>query len=338
MGKTMFVLQKHPPLMHKTLLPLLFLATFATAQSPENLAADLPFFEKTADTYQLWLDGCGLGSALRVQEVGLQGDTALVLFLGFQTEDVDSVRAIWAQLRADFAQKMDGEALETVLFEKMGWYFAVSADQSRLYLRDSYRTASAKCWEARVLPKEGRPVFQLRPMECKSQDFEVKIKPSDLPGLAPAAQVDFKNTMGKSAVFKKLENWAVPRFSKPQPDGGWSHIQFTGDGEDLVFDVDELRQEVLSEEDESWLCQFICQCRTCIKRERMRVKISYETLNFETGEFRLKVNVDAAYASGVIRPREGGWHDLDLESDKKAMLKKYGERLMFEMKSVLSRP
>lgn len=318
----------------------LFQSTFLPAQ--DNLAASQPFFQEAAHTYQQWLNGCGLGPAIQVRTAEVKNDTMLVVFLGFQVADPDSAKAVWLRLRQDFAQKTGGDSLETRLFDKAVWYFETTPRQTRLYLRDNYAGPKSLCWEARVVPsgRNGRPVFQEKNMDCgfKSQDFPVSIGPQDLSGLRPPASADFKKTMSKKAVFEKLRPWLVQRYQKAQPDGGWSHIKFTDEWQTLKFEVDDLRREVISTASSSWLCEVLCQCATCLPYERMEVVIKYEPSDEPGGAFSLSANIAAKYGSGIWKPQGGGWHDLDDEPAKKALLKSYGELLMADIKRMLLQP
>lgn len=322
---------------------LLFLISFPLSLSAQqNLSASQPFFNKAAHAYQKWLDGCGLGPALQVRSAEVKNDTLLVVFLGFQAADPDSARAVWNQLRADFARKTGGDTLENRLFEKVAWYFEVPPRLARLYLRDSYTGPKALCWEARVVPgnKNSRPVFQQKDLDCgfKSQEFNVHIGSQDLPGLRPPSAADFQKKMDKKTVFSRLKPWLSTRYQKPQPDGGWSHIRFTDEWQTLKFEVDDLRREVISDASSSWLCEVLCQCATCLPYEKLEVVIKYEMPDPAAGGFSLSATISAKYGSGIWKPRGGGWHDLDDEPAKKALLKTYGELLMVDLKRFLLQP
>lgn len=322
---------------------LLFLFFGFQLHAQENLTPSDPFFQNTGlPAYQKWLDGAGLGHALKAQSAEIKNDTMLVLFLGFNTADADTAKALWLRLRADFAQKTGGDTLENVLFEKVAWYFEVPPRQARLYLSDNQAGAKAHCWEARMVPsaKSVSPVFQERSYDCgfKSQDFPVNISPQDLGGMRAPSMVAFKQKMTKKAVFEKLKPWLVQRFQKPQPDGGWSHIKFTDEWQSLKFEVDDLRKEVIDNATSSWLCEALCQCRTCLPYEKLEVCIKYELNEEASGAFSLSATIAAKYGSGIWKPRGGGWHDLDDEPAKKELLKKYGEIFMTDIKRFLLQP
>ncbi|MBL7827807.1 MAG: hypothetical protein JNJ57_14345 [Saprospiraceae bacterium] len=330
--------------MNIRLLLLLFLVFAHHAHAQESLASSDPFFQNTGlPAYQKWLDGAGLGRALRAQSAEVKNDTMLALFLGFNTTDADTAKALWLRLRADFAKKTGGDVLETVLFEKIAWYFEVPPRQARLYLNDNQTGAKARCWEARMVPsaKGFAPVFQERTYDCgfKHQDFPVVIGPQDLGGMRAPNSAAFKQKMLKKAVFESLKPWLVQRFQKPQPDGGWSHIIFTDEWQSLKFEVDDLRKEVINNATSSWLCEALCQCRTCLPYEKLEVCIKYEAEDENSGAFKLNANISAKYGSGIWKPRGGGWHDLDDEPAKKELLKQYGELLMADIKRfLLSKP
>ncbi|HPI08865.1 MAG TPA: hypothetical protein PLM41_20870 [Saprospiraceae bacterium] len=320
---------------------ILFLKTGALC-AQESLASAQPFFDGALQTYQKWLDGCGLGPALQVRSAEVKNDTLLVVFMGFQVADPDSARAVWERLRIDFARRTGGDSLETRLFEKIAWYFEVPPEQARLYLRDSYTGPKALCWEARVLPGGAKkaPLFQQKTLDCgfKSQEFQVNIGPQDLPGLRAIPATEFQKRMTKRAVFDKLKPWLTTRYQKKQPDGGWSHILFTDEWQNLKFEVDDLRREVISDASSSWLCEVLCQCATCLPYERMEAVIKYEPLEDRSGGFNITATISAKYGSGIWKPRGGGWHDLDDEPAKKALLKSYGELLMSDIKRYLLQP
>ncbi len=328
--------------MKKPMLLLLCCLCCSLAPAQESLSTSQPFFQDALHTYQKWLDASGLGPALQARSVEVKNDTLLVLFLGFQVADPDSARAIWDQLRLDFTRKTRGDTLEYQLFEKISWYFEVPPRQVRLYLRDSYTGPKALCWEARVLPanRNGKPVYQEKNIDCgfKSQDFSVSIGAQELSGLRAPSAAQLQKRLSKKAVFEKLKPWLTQRYQKPQPDGGWSHIKFTDEWQTLKFEVDDLRREVISTASSSWLCEVLCQCATCLPYERLEVVLKYEPADDATGAFLLSANIAAKYGSGIWKPRGGGWHDLDDEPAKKALLKSYGELLMTDIKRFLLQP
>ena len=328
--------------MKRPILSLLLALCFTPAQAQESLTSSQAFFQDALHSYQKWLDGCGLGPALQARSVEVKNDTLLVLFVGFQVADPDSAKAVWDRLRFDFAERTQGDTLEVRLFEKIGWYFEVPSRQARLYLRDSYIGPKALCWEARVVPADrgGRPLFQEKNIDCgfKSQDFPVSIVAQELSGLREPTAAEFKKQLSKKVVFSKLKPWLVRRYQKSQLDGGWSHIKFTDEWQNLKFEVDDLRREVISTASSSWLCEVLCNCATCLPFEKLEVVIKYEVADEYTGAFTLTATIAAKYGSGIWKPREGGWHDLDDEPAKKALLKSYGELLMADIKRFLLQP
>lgn len=322
-------------------LSLLLFTSLCHGYAQENLNKSVPFFEKTVSKYQHWLDGSDLGPAIHVHSVEVKNDTLLVVFLRFQASDPDSAKAVWLQLQADYLKKTDGDTLVDLLLDKVAWYFEVPRHQVRIYLSDNNRGPKALCWEARVMPGLEHGAFlQEKNYECgfKSQDFPVSIGPQDLNGLSRPSKADFQKKMDKKAVFQRLEPWLVERFQKQQLDSGWSHIKFLDRWNTLKFEVTDLRKTVIDTDESSWLCEVLCGCATCQPNERLEVVLKYQPLDDGTGGFELAATISAMYGSGIWKPREGGWHDLDNEPAKKALLRKYGEQLMFDIKTYLVRP
>lgn len=315
-----------------------FFAWPASAQTPVPGNAD--FYEAARMKYQKWLDGVGIGKGLNAFSYEIRNDTLLLLFVGCRMGP-DSAKAYWDRLSVDYAASAKGEALSAAMFEKIGWYFELPGRRTRLYLTDNDKALPSRCWEARVLPPRGAggaPVYEEKKYDCgfKSQDFPVVVGPQDMSGARLPAVAEFTKKMDKKAVFQRLKPWLVARFQKPQPDGGWSHIRFSDEWNTLRFEITDLRKEVIDNAESGWLCEVLCRCRTCLPVERIDIKITYTALNDGTGGFELNATVSAMYGSGVFKPGEGGWHDLDDEPAKKALLKKYGERLMYDIKVFLA--
>ena len=185
-----------------------------------------------------------------------------------------------------------------------------------------------------------RAFFQEKNYECgfKSQDFPVSIGPQDLSGLSRPTKADIQKKLDKKAVFQRLEPWLTARFQQPQIDGRLSHIKFLDRWTTLKFEVTDLRKTVIDTDESSWLCEVLCHCNSCQPRERLEVVLKYTPAGDGTGGFELTATITAMYGSGVWAPREGGWHDLDNEPAKKALLRKYGEQLMFDIKTYLVQP
>jgi hypothetical protein len=107
-------------------------------QSTTSLLSYDSFFLKQSDIYQRWLDASGLGHTLRVQQVEVRNDSLLILYLGFQSDDADTVYAQWNKLKEDFLHLGVGGTLEQKLFRQMVYFMEIQPEQGQIRLFNTY--------------------------------------------------------------------------------------------------------------------------------------------------------------------------------------------------------
>lgn len=317
-------------------LPLLLLLACCTmaalpAQTPDSLGRYADFFQRQSAEYQRWLQASGLGSTLRVVTTEVRGDSLVILYLGFYTEDTDSVFALWGRARADFAQTGAGASLERTLFHKMTWYLEVNPQQGQVRLFDTYDLDKTPCFKMRIFARHDSIV--VRDGRCRNEERTIHLRAADLPRAGKKMNVTaFKKRYTKQYVYGKLTPYLRQRYERQACDNRRPTFTLHGASEELHFVVTDLCREVLYDETNPWWCEVLkswaCEsCKNCIKRERLDVHIYYE----ETGEgFRLKTDIAAGYGSGWYdKPRDNGYHNLEL--DYPAYLKTYADKLADEL-------
>jgi len=317
---------------HLLLFLFLFFQTALPAQPPESLAPYRDFFEKQGVEYQKWLDGNGLGQVLRVQNVEVLRDTTVVLYLKFRSEDTDTVAAQWEQLKRDYALRQSGASLPKELFHKMTWYFSIAPRQGQVRLFDTYDEDRIACFKCNIRLRGGAVRDSVT--GCKSEIRTLEVKATDLSGLKPVSVAEFKKRNDKKAVFAKLAPWLETRYTRPQCPARTPRFDWYDRADELHFRVSDLCREVLTDEEDSWWCLVLCNCKTCAKRERLDLRIRYEET---AGGFKLHCDVSASYGSGFYdKPRDNGYHDLEV--DYKTYLVRYADKLKEEIRVFLSKP
>lgn len=318
---------KHP---HCTLFfSLLFSLTLPalTAQPTDRLNDYAPFFRQQSLTYQKWLDQSGLGAVLRVQDTEVRDDTLVLLYLGFHTENADTVWAQWQQLKTGYRNLGGASSLERELFDKMAYYLEIRPEQGQVRLFDTYHLGKTACFKTKIYALQDT----VRTLEwrCMNEMRTVSVKASDLSASKKKlSSTAFKKQYGQQAVFDKLIPYFRNRYTRQQCDNRFPKFNLFSGGEDLHFTVNDLCKEVLTDESNPWWCKALygagCgSCKNCIKRERLDIRIRYEA---SADGFRLVTDINAAYGSGWYdKPRDNGYHDLQL--DYPQALKTYADQL-----------
>lgn len=309
-----------------------------TAQPTDRLGDYAPFFRQQSQTYQKWLDQSGLGAVLRVQDTEVRHDSLVLLYLGFYTEDVDTIWAQWQQLKTGYRSLDNGSRLERELLEKMAYYLEIRPEQGQVRLFDTYDLDKTPCFKTKI--HFLRDTVRLEESRCKNELRTVSVKASDLSASKKKlSSATFKKQYGQQAVFDKLIPYFRNRYTRQQCDNRYPTFNLFSGGEDLHFTVNDLCKEVLIDETNPWWCKALygagCgSCKNCIKRERLDIRIRYEAT---ADGFRLITDINAAYGSGWYdRPRDNGYHDLQL--DYPQALKTYADQLNEAIYQRLLRP
>lgn len=314
----------------------IFHCGFLTAQTTDSLSKYADYFRQQTLSYQQWLDQSGLGQTLRVQEVEVRNDDLVILYLGFYSENADSVIAQWNKLKEDYQAVDFSVTLEKELFNKMTWYLEVSPKQGEVRLFNTYNLDSIACFKTKIyFQNDSIKTFQ---GFCRNEIRTVTVRAADLKiGGKKISTTTFRKQFTKKTVFDSLVPYLRNRYVLQNCDMRQPAFQLHGASEELHFVVTDLCKEVLYDESNPWWCEILepwCQgCKNCIKRERLDVHIYYEG----TGDgFQLKLDVAASYGSGWYdKPRDNGYHNLEL--DYPQYLKQYADKLSKEIFDFLTK-
>lgn len=317
---------------------LIFYYSFSSAQTSDSLSKYADFFRQQTHTYQRWLDQNGFGQTLRVQEVEVRNDDLVILYLGFHTENADTVIAQWNKLKEDYQAVDSSVTLEKELFNKMTWYLDITPKQGELRLFNTYNLDSIACFKAKIyFQNDSIKTYQGL---CKNEIRSIAVRSADLQKAGKKTSTTaFKKQFTKNAVFDSLVPYLRSRYERQNCDMRQPAFQLHGHSEEIHFVVTDLCKEVLYDESNPWWCEVLkswaCEgCKNCIKRERLDVHIYYGAT---TDGFTLKLDVAASYGSGWYdKPRDNGYHNLEL--DYPQYLRQYADKLSKEIFDFLTKP
>jgi hypothetical protein len=263
-----------------------------------------------------------------VHKVDIQSDSLVMLYLGFHTSNTDSILAQWKELQIAYHALGTGSTLEIELFNKMTWYLEVPFTQGKVCLYDSYDLSLAPCFEYIIYAQNDS--IKTIEKRCPRIDPNIMVRASNLSNLGKTVSTAaFNKRYSKQAIFNKIQSYLRDRYTRQYCDGRVPTFQVEGSSTELYLVVNDLCNEVLSEEPNAfWHATLNCiGSKNCIKHERLGIYIYYkETHN----GFQLTIDVDAFYGSGRFdKPRNNGYHDLQIDGPQ--YLKAYTSKLAEEI-------
>lgn len=313
------------------LFAALFLALSLAAQK-EDLTQDKAFFEQQSKLYQRWLEHNGLGKTLHVKTVEVEPQQ-VALYLAFPTENADSVAVAWDQLKKDYAALNTGLSLEQELFYKMLHIMELRQSSANVQLYDTYDTRKEPCFYRGIFVKEG--AFRVDSSGCRSKKLDIYVSPGDLKGAKKHSIASFQKQYTRDYVFDKVHQYAKQRYERQACESRHPAVSAPMiDGNLMRFEVTDLCKEVLKDESNSSVCEFLKLFgRPCnwIKREKLAFTFVYQPTE---GGFALKCEVEGKVGSGFYdQVGRGGY--LDMEIDFDGYLKDYADKLQYELKQVI---
>ncbi len=319
------------------IFPAACIILFAFLGSPlfgqtDDLTKDKVFFLQQAELYQRWLQNAGFSPWIRVRTLEVEPQQ-LALYLEFPSENTDSVAAIWARLKADYAALNTGLSLEQALFFKMLHMMEVRQSVANLQLYDTYDTRREPCFYRGIYIADG--ALRVDSLGCKSQKSMVGIDPASLRNNEKPATLDCSQDFRKEIVFAQIYQFAEKRFALRVCEGRAPQLSPAQiDGNTLRFEAINLCPEVLKDVPQRVVCKFLDEHdKPCdwIKSEKLAFTFVYRPL--ESG-FRLKCQVDGKVGPGRYEEVSRGGY-LDLEIDFDAYLKAYAEGFVGEFRRVV---
>jgi len=322
---------KKSNLLFGVLLPLLFCLSLSAQK--EDLTQDKAFFEQQTKLYQRWLDHNGFGRTLKVKTVEVE-QQQVALYLAFPNENIDSVVAAWDQLKKDYAALGTGLSLEQELFYKMLHLMELRQSAANVQVYDTYDTRREPCFYRGIYVKEG--AFQVDSSGCRSQKVDIHIAPGDLRNAKKHSIEAFQKQFTQQYVFDKIHQYAKQRYERKTCENRTPTVSPQQiDGNLMRFEVTDLCKEVLKDESNNAVCDFLSKyVKPCnwIKREKLTFSFVYQP---NAAGFLLKCEVEGKVGSGYYdQVQRGGY--LDMEIDFDGYLKDYSDKLQYELKNAIT--
>ncbi|MEL6720195.1 MAG: hypothetical protein AAFP82_15900, partial [Bacteroidota bacterium] len=222
-----------------------FLFSFQTIiySQTNNLTNYQSFFEEQKAAYQTWLEESGFDQVLRVHELAVEKDK-LTLYLGFHTENLDTLSSAWQQLKSDFEAK-NALSLEQMLYYQLVYFMEVPQEQVYLEIYDSYDTEkylNARFWV--ILSFEENKLKINKNTRNKDAKREVYINLKEIKINQGKAEV-VKENLTKIAVFKRIVKYARAHYTQKNCEGRKPGVKILEDQNILRFVISDLCREVL---------------------------------------------------------------------------------------------
>lgn len=291
----------------------------------DDLRPDSAFFHSQKELYQRWLEFEGIGNVLKVQ--GLEVDTyRLDLYLGFTSDDPDTVAQLWRQLKLDFEVR-NAITLEQHLFYKLVQLMEVDESQAQIALYDTYDPGKTYCFLRGIYFEEGK--VQVHSENCKSQIFDMVVEGPDLHNKSQVSETSFSSSAVRKEVFDKVYEHALRRYSGKQCEGRLARVVLRERDQVLRFEVKDLCKEVITENRAPLVCQWLpIDCKE--RREWLTFTITY--LETPMG-FKLTCAIDGKVGSGYFGSvGRGAFYDMEI--DFEPYLKDYADSFKLELQQL----
>ncbi len=325
-----------------SLLFFLFFCCSGTLLAQEYLGNDLDFFQKKSKLYDRWLDAKGLGEYLKVGKVYLdKNGYELAMVLTIETMDLDSARAIWNGLKTQFSRENPGdEQLEGQLFTTFERLMEIPAAQGNIQIYYPHETGIgySPCFRVWIWEEEGQIMKEVDTSFCnKAKSLNIAVQLPKVKKASSQATVRMLSKADASAVFDAIIRYARKRYEKVKFHGHDPKVQSVKK-EDyrLSFVVNDLRREVLTEEEKSLWCDFVeLWWGPCNDMRRERLEFTFNFIPTQEG-FLLTGSLTGKFGSGIYKPRISGYMDMepDFEED---FLVPYLEEFQNDLKQYLER-
>ncbi len=339
----------------------------------EDLTRDASFFQQQTRVYQKWLDHSGMGSLLRVREVGVSPNR-LTLYLEFTQTDVSAAVQAWWQLKSSFDSQQP-ISLEQQLFYKMTALMEVEQHQADIQLFDSYSPQRGPLFYRRVYfnfghvqVEESNPLIkapyqgygptnlqglrtgehmqvslaEIRAAENQRANDQVyaitqmKRVERVLPLQAGNMSVeDFHRVFTSDRVYNMIYEYAEARYEVQTCYNRFPEVELLENGELLRFEVIDLCKEVLIDERENGIiCSWLRRLGfPCNWIKRELLIFTIKYAPTSTG-INLNIEIDGKFGSGLYKNvRRGGYHSMEVDFDD--YLERYTAKFVVDLKKAL---
>lgn len=305
----------------------------------EYLGDDFPFFQKKAKLYQRWLEAKNIDNILEVNFVRLEKEgTELELFLNTRTTNPDVAASLWEALEKSFTLENKNESLYEALFNTFTRMMEIPPAQGnvQIYVPKEEGYDYSPCFQIWIWEENGQIDIDRKLRSCKDQPLKMEIKlPKPVQKVNNEATVHVAGPKKGAEIFSQVLAYAKDRYEQTICENRDPKVQLIEqDDYMLTFVVTDLCRVVLTDEKESIWCQVVSKwwgpCND-MRRERLEFTIHYHPT--ENG-YRLLGSLTGKFGSGVYRPRESGWMDMepDFEED---FLVPYVRAFQWELKVYL---
>lgn len=336
---------------------LLYGWSVAAQPSKQNLAKDLPFFQRKSAEYTHWLDKEGLGKVLAVHGVRMRpqknniDSTELELILTLRTTDNDEANVLWKTLKKGFDSAED--TLEQYLYRIFVHKMEIPGAQGSIHIYTKNRSGDP------IFPKSARDSTTFRVWiwqepdarlgyriaseaifpRMKSKEFTLTVKPPEVKTASKSKGTKVVKPRVKTAnetfdvILKYMRDSLLnqPRYRTAECNDRRPYM--TNDSIRLPnafsFTITDLGREVMTHKYRSSWEQFWGY--NSIPMERLSFRFEYIPVQ---GGFTLKCTIEGKYGSGVFKPRNLQGY-MNMEPDFDSFFETYKNKIRLDLEKRL---
>ncbi|GJM31689.1 MAG: hypothetical protein DHS20C18_06900 [Saprospiraceae bacterium] len=299
----------------KKLLFLIVIFFSCSLGAQDFLGDDLPFFQKKSQLFDHWLKTNGMGEVLKVDKIQLaKEETDLELFLLLNTTNPDTAAAIWTGLKAQFSKNNIGQTLEKTLYDTFVRMMEIPSKQGNIqvYFPKADGIGHSLCFYVWIWEETGKIEQESKLNACRAQLLNIPITLPEVKQVSGNATLRVATNTDAKAVFDNIIQYAKKRYEVIKCHNRSPKVQSIQQNDySLSFVVNDLCQEVLSNEQKSLWCDFVeLWWGPCNDIRRERLEFTFNFIPTQEGYF-LNGSLTGKFGSGVYRPRISGYMDME---------------------------
>jgi hypothetical protein len=218
------------------------------SEDTDSITINLPEGKKRS--YQQWLDDIGLGDYLQAHTI--ENDKGnFGLYLSFPTESIDSVTAIWTELKHNFEQKYP-IALEKQLFYKMTEIMNIDQSKGNVQIYDTYDLRREPLFFKGIYFEDGMVKIETSNSKSALREIDTPIKQLDIK--EEFSSKYFPNEAKKSEVLNLLLQFSNDYFS-PEGCDVKSSLQLLENRDVFRLTIKDICPKLV--EDKNQLCEIL---------------------------------------------------------------------------------
>ncbi|MDZ4679963.1 MAG: hypothetical protein SGI94_05945 [Saprospiraceae bacterium] len=316
------------------LLAIWSIALPLSAQT-DSLIKDEAYFFQQKDEYQRWLDHTGLGRFIRVHDLHVKEEEGSVhLYLGFYSNNVDTIGSIWRQLKAAH-EAQPGLKFEELLLFRMSNLMGLPQQAAVIEVYDTYDNSHASFFFRGIYFKNGRvAVEENNPKGEKNRLINFRL--SDIKTRSLSGKTAFPKHYTKAYVFEQICKFAQEKYARSPCEQRKPAIKPKPSEDYLRFDVTDLCREVVKDAQNPTICQWLnrlgynCNWTT-------RELLSFTFIYLPTTEgFTLHLTLEGRVGSGYYdHVKRSGYMDMELDFEDE--LESYVDQIVHDIKKYLTK-